>query len=178
LKKFFIKNNIMEASIIENSSTNAFFKLVNNPLKFRLFLLQKLPAAYFAGLRVEKVNEEKAIVSVPFKWFTKNPFRSTYFACLSMAAEMSTGILAMANIYKVKPPVSMLITRMEGKFYKKATGKTKFVCKDGDTIKKAIQMAMSAAQSQTITTTSTGYNTNNETVAEFMFTWSFKAKKT
>jgi hypothetical protein len=37
---------------------------------------------------------------------------------------------------------------------------------------------MSAAQSQTITTTSTGYNTNNETVAEFMFTWSFKAKKT
>jgi len=176
LKKFFIKNNIMEASIIENSSTNAFFKVVNNPLKFRLFLLQKLPAAYFAGLRVEKIDEEKAIVSVPFKWFTKNPFRSTYFACLSMAAEMSTGILGMANIYKRKPAVSMLIVSMEGKFYKKATGKTKFVCEDGTAIKEAIQNAMGTAQPQMITAKSTGYNSANEVIAEFLFSWSFKAK--
>jgi hypothetical protein len=166
----------MEAPVTINSSTNPYFKLINNPVKFRLFLLQKLPAAYFAGLRVEEVNEESATISVPFKWFTKNPFRSAYFACLSMAAEMSTGILAMASIYKTKPPVSMLITGMEGKFYKKATGKTKFVCKDGATIKKAIQLAISDAQSQTVTATSTGYNTHNEMVAEFIFTWSFKTK--
>jgi len=176
LKKFFTKNNIMESSIIVNSSTTDFFKLVNNPIKFRLFLLQKLPAAYFSGLRVEEVNEETAIISVPFKWFTKNPFRSTYFACLSMAAEMSTGILGMANIYKSKPAVSMLIVGMEAKFYKKAIGKTKFVCKDGAAIKEVIQRAINTAKSQTITAKSTGYNRDNEMVAEFLFTWSFKAK--
>ncbi len=166
----------MKAPGTINSSNTTFFKLIDQPIKFRLFLLQKLPAAYFAGLRVEELNEEAAIISVPFKWFTQNPFRSTYFACLSMAAEMSTGILGMANIYKTKPPVSMLIVGMEGKFYKKATAKTKFVCKDGSAIKETIQNAISSAQSQTVTTTSTGYNTENEVVAEFLFTWSFKAK--
>jgi len=166
----------MQALVTTNSSAKTFFNLVNNPIKFRLFLLQKLPAAYFAALRVEEVNEEVAIISVPFKWFTKNPFRSTYFACLSMAAEMSTGILALANIYKLKPAVSMLIVSMEGKFYKKATGKTKFVCKDGLAIKETIQKAISSKESQTITAKSIGYNADNEIVAEFLCTWSFKAK--
>ncbi len=166
----------MEAIATTNSSATTFFTLVNHPIKFRLFLLQKLPAAYFAGLRVEEVNEEMSVISVPFKWFTRNPFRSTYFACLSMAAEMSTGMLALANIYKIKPAVSMLIVGLEGKFYKKATGKTKFVCKDGIVIKETIKIAMSTAQPQMITAKSTGYNSANEVIAEFLFTWSFKAK--
>ena len=67
--------------------TNAhkFFDLVNHPIKFRLFLLSKLPSAYFSGVRVRYVDEEKAVVSVPYKWFTTNPFRSTYFAMLRQA---------------------------------------------------------------------------------------------
>ncbi len=93
-----------------------------------------------------------------------------------MAAEMSTGILGMANIYRAEPPVSMLIVGMEGKFYKKATGKTKFICKDGTAIKEAIQNSIRTKESQTITAKSIGYNFDNEVVAEFLFTWSFKAK--
>src|SRR6476646_11547024 len=102
-------------------SQNAFIDLVKHPVKFRMFLFSKLPAALFSGVRLKYVDEEKCEVVVPFKWFTRNPFRSTYFACLSMAAEMSTGLLAMANIYGRKPRVSMLITGMEARFHKKAT---------------------------------------------------------
>ena len=57
------------------------------------FYFQKLPAAFFSGVRIKEVGETKCRVSVPYKWFTQNPFRSTYFACLAMAAEMSTGAL-------------------------------------------------------------------------------------
>ena len=77
----------------------AFFSVIGNPLKYRLFLLRHLPAAYFSGLRIEKMDEQHCVVSVPYKWFTRNPFRSTYFACLSMAAEMSTGVLALGLNY-------------------------------------------------------------------------------
>src|SRR5262245_30359641 len=102
-----------------SSSTNnaAFFALMKHPLKFRLFLLSKLPAAYFAGLRVVKADDSSCIVSVPFKWFTKNPFGSIYFACLSMAAEMSTGALAMAAIYKRPQRISMLIVQSEAQYF-------------------------------------------------------------
>jgi hypothetical protein len=154
----------------------SFFNLLRNPLKYRLFLLKKLPAAYFSGLRLPEVSEEKAVVTVPFKWFTQNPFRSTYFACLSMAAEMSTGVLAMAQIYGRKPSVSMLVVGLEAKFYKKATGPTRFVCTDGLLVKEAVEAAIVSGEGQTVQLQSNGYNEQNEMVATFYFTWSFKAK--
>lgn len=153
-----------------------FFQLANNPFKFRLFLLTKLPAAFIAGLRVVRCNEKTCTVSVPFKWLNQNPFRSTYFACLSMAAEMSTGALAMANIYKRRPAMSMLITNVESSYFKKAIGKTYFTCNEGLVIKDAINAAYSSASPQIIKVKSEGYNKQNDLVAEFWFTWSFKVK--
>ena len=169
---------MMDNTTINKPRTDeAFFAMIKNPLKFRLFLWQKLPAAYFSGLKVSYADEEKAEVSIPYKWFTRNPFRSTYFACLSMAAEMSTGILALSNIYQRTPKVSMLVVAVEGKFYKKAIGKTKFVCKDGQSIMQSIQLAIDSGAPQTIRAVSSGFNEQNELIAEFWVTWSFKAKQ-
>jgi len=153
----------------------AFFALVKNPVKFRLFLLKNLPAAYFSGVRLSSVTEDEAVVFVPYKWFTRNPFRCTYFACLSMAAEMSTGILAMANTYQRSPGISMLVTGIEGKFYKKAAGLTRFICKEGDAIQQTVENVV-AAGPQSIKVLSSGYNAENELIAEFWITWSFKAR--
>src|ERR687898_257461 len=109
-----------------SSNAAKFLRLIDHPIKFRLFLLSKLPSAFFAGVRVLKADEEKCSVKVPYKWFSQNPFRSTYFACLSMAAEMSTGVLAMAHTYKSNPAVSMLVVGLEANYFKKATGLTTF----------------------------------------------------
>ena len=157
--------------------SDSFFKLVNNPLKFRLFLLSKLPSAYFSGLKITACTPEKCTVSVPFRWFTQNPFRSTYFACLSMAAEMSTGALAMAHIHQRKPAVSMLVTGTEGKFHKKATGKTFFTCSEGIVIKETVNRAATTGEAQSIIVHSKGFNAGGELIAEFWFTWSFKVKQ-
>src|SRR5881227_3751075 len=106
----------------------SFLEIVNNRTKARLFLLRKLPAAFFSGVRIEAASIEQCTVSVPYNWSTKNPFHSTYFACLSMAAELSTGVLAMAAVYGRKPAVSLLVVEMNSRFLKKATGKTRFTC--------------------------------------------------
>ena len=173
----YVDCNMEMASANEMNSSSAFFALTRSPLKFRLFLWKNLPAAYFSGLKVQFANEEKCIVSIPYKWFTRNPFRSTYFACMSMAAEMSTGILAMANVYKRNPKVSMLVVGVEGKFYKKATDVTSFICEEGLRIKQIIELAISTEEGQTIRALSSGFNKQNELVAEFWITWSFKVKK-
>ena len=128
-------------------STDAFLRLVHHPIQFRFFLFTKLPAAYFSGVRVRYADEDQCQVSVPFKWFSQNPFKSTYFACLSMAAEMSTGVLAMAHIYKRTPAVSMLVLKVEANFIKKATGRTLFVCLDGPLIRNTIEDANMDGQS-------------------------------
>ena len=93
-----------------------------------------------------------------------------------MAAEMSTGILAMAQVYQQKPPVSMLVVRMEANYFKKATGITRFQCTDGQAIRDTIGLARSTGEGQTIRVRSEGTNANGELIAEFFITWSFKVK--
>jgi hypothetical protein len=159
-----------------NNQTAEFFRIIKSPPKFRLFMLRRLPAAFFSGLKIESIDEESCTVSIPYGWFTQNPFRSTYFACLSMAAEMSTGALALANVYKRMPAVSTLITAVESTYHKKAIGRTFFTCIDGVLIKEAIAASVQTNTSQTIKAYSKGVNAAGETIAEFWFTWSFKAK--
>ena len=159
-----------------SSHASDFIKLAKHPIKFRLFLFSKLPAAFFSGVRVKEMDESKCVVSVPFKWPTQNPFRSTYFASLSMAAEMSTGALALAQIYKRKPPVSMLVVKVESEYFKKATGKTFFTCNDGQLFYNAVEESIATGESRTVQAKSIGVNDKSEVVAEFYITWSFKAK--
>ncbi len=131
----------------------------------------------YSGVRVIHADEEKCVVTIPYKWFTKNPFRSTYFACLSMAAEMSTGVLSMAHLYESDPPVSMLVTRIAGDFTKKAVKRTSFTCEDGLRIKQAIEEAIRSKESKTFHARSVGRNPEGEIVAQFEITWSFRVKQ-
>ncbi len=157
-------------------SKNTFSDLVNHGFKFRLYLLYKLPAAFFSGVKIIEFSNEKCVTSVPYKWLTKNPFRSTYFASLAMAAEMSTGTLAMANVYKKQPAISMLVTNMQANYFKKATGTTFFTCEEGLKIASTVDEASHSKEGKSITVKSIGKNANGELIAEFLFTWSFKAK--
>ncbi len=160
-----------------NNNFSAFNKHVSSGFFFRQFLLSKLPAAYFAGLKIEVFDQQHAVVSVKQKWFNKNPFRSIYFAILSMAAEMSTGLLSMGNIYERKPAVSMLVVEQRGVFHKKATGKILFTCADGNKIASTVEEAITTGNAVSIVCYSKGINEQNELVAEFWITWSFKARK-
>lgn len=159
-----------------NSNLATFIKLIKHPVKFRIFLFTKLPAAFFAGVRVREVDENRCMVSVPYKWLSQNPFRSTYFACLSMAAEMSTGVLAMAHLYKINPPVSMLVVKVESEYFKKATGHTYFVCEDGNLFFDAVEQTMATGEAKMVKAKSVGKNKEGEVVAEFYIIWSFKTK--
>jgi hypothetical protein len=154
-----------------------FHGLVNSSVKMGLYMFTRLPSAWFAGVRVKKVEPEFAEITVPFKWFSQNPFRSTYFACLSMAAEMSTGLLALMYIHKVEPPVSMLVLKVHGNYHKKATGVTTFRCDDGAAIKQAVERAIATGEGVTLETVSRGYNESQELVADFSIVWTFKTKK-
>jgi hypothetical protein len=153
-----------------------FLQLINHRAKARLFLLRKVPAAYFSGVRIETATAEQCVTSVPSRWFTQNPFRSTYFACLAMAAELSTGALAMAAVYGRKPSVSILLTGIEGAFFKKAVGKTWFTCNEGLLLRQAAEAAIATGTPQTATVLSSGADAGGNAIAEFRLTWSFKAR--
>jgi hypothetical protein len=153
-----------------------FQQLASNKLKFGFFMFMKLPSAFFCGVRLRSISEAEAVVSVPYKWLSQNPFSSIYFACQAMAAEMSTGVLALGHIHGRKPGVSMLVTRLEAVFVKKGTERIYFSCKDGLAMQQCIEEAIASGEGKTFIASSVGRTKNGEVVSEFKVEWSFKSK--
>lgn len=158
------------------SGLQRFLRQANNRVRFNFFLFMKLPAAYICGVRLQEVTERRAVATVPYRWISQNPFRSIYFACQAMAAELSTGILAMAHLYQRDPKVSMLVVHLEADFIKKGTELVSFVCEDGDGFRSAIEETTRTGEPVVFTAHSTGRNRRGEIVSTFKITWSFKAK--
>jgi acyl-coenzyme A thioesterase PaaI-like protein len=153
-----------------------FRRQVLSPMKLRLFLLQKLPMAWLAGLRLTQLTPEAATVTIRYKYLTQNPFRSLYFACLAMAAEFASGVQAMMQV-QAGSPVSMLVTGIQGDFTKKAVGLIAFTCPDGARIAQAVAESRATGEGRTVVCTSTGVDEAGDVVAVFRLTWSFRAKK-
>ena len=148
-----------------------------NPFLMRGFFLTKLPLALVAGLRLRELTEERCVATVPYGWRSTNPFRSTYFAALSMAAELSTGALAMAAVESAPRPVAMLITGLTASFEKKATGLTTFTCTDGPRLFESVARTIATGEPVAVEVPTVGTSTDGVVVARFTFTWSFKVRR-
>ena len=153
-----------------------FIGMATNPWKMNSVMFLKLPAAFFSGVRLRELSGSHAVTTVPFKWLTQNPFRSTYFASQSMAAEMCSGMLSMAHLHGRKPKVSMLVVHIEADFHKKATGRTTFTCRDGEAIREAVEKAAASGEPATCVAVSEGRGPQGELCSVFRVTWSFRAR--
>ena len=163
--------------MIDEDRAKRFLKRLKKSFRFKLFLLTRLPLALLAGLRLEEAVLDKTVISIPFTYFSKNPFRSTYFAALSMAAEMSTGIPGFVFVMAADKPISMLLTDMEGQFSKKAVGRTYFSSEDGWLVREAVARASESTEAQTVWVRSIGRDSEGKEICRSRFHWSFKAKK-
>ena len=150
---------------------------LRNPLLLRGYFLAKLPLALAAGLRVEELSAERCATSVPYGWRTTNPFRSTYFAALSMAAELSTGALGMLAVRSAPEPVALLIVGLTASFEKKAAGRTTFLCADGPLVFAAVDRTLETGEPATAEMTSIGTLPDGGVAARFTFTWAFKVRR-
>ena len=147
------------------------------PSSIHLFMLKELPAAYFAGVRVEELSIEKAITRVKHRWINQNPFKSIYFAVLAMAAELSTGVLVMQAIRNSSKQFSMLVVENQSVFHKKAIGKITFICDDGKKLSAEMEACKTSEnKARSFWMTSIGKNQQGEEVAAFYFKWSIKQK--
>ncbi len=145
------------------------------PKRINRFLLYKLPAAWLTGVRVISINDDKCEVKVKFRWINQNPYRSMFWAVQGMAAELTTGMLLTKCIEESKTNISMLLVANKSNFYKKAVGKIKFVCDEGDNAKELINLTK---QNNTHKTwlKSKGIDESGDIVSEFYFEWSCKCR--
>ncbi|WP_228691639.1 DUF4442 domain-containing protein [Lunatimonas sp.] len=148
---------------------------MRSPLKFKWFLFTQLPSVWFWGIRVTELTSKRCELWMPFRWSTKNPFRSIYFAALSGAGELASGILCMLHLAG-SGSFSMLVTGFEAQFHKKADCATRFVCEDGEKLAAMLQTLTQPGQTGTFTMQVEGITEKGVHVATFKLTWSFKKR--
>ena len=146
-------------------------------LKYNLFLLRKLPAAYFCGVRIRSLDSDQCEIKITLNWFNKNPFKSMFWAAQGMAAELTTGLMMVDKIKKSGYDISMLLISNKANYFKKATGIIIFNCTQGNKIDDTIEKLIALKTPQTIVLSSTGLNKHNVTVSKFTFEWSLKIRE-
>ncbi|APY09265.1 thioesterase [Winogradskyella sp. J14-2] len=147
-----------------------------SPSKLNTFLMFKLPAAYFTGVRTTSLDDTTCVVTVKHRWINQNPFNSMFWAVQGMAAELTTGALVMKKIKESGKKISMLVANNNATFTKKATGRIIFTCKEGHKIDEAMRKAIETGEGQTVWLCANGVNKDGVEVSSFNFEWTLKVK--
>ncbi|WP_179351996.1 DUF4442 domain-containing protein [Winogradskyella vidalii] len=147
-----------------------------SPSKLNKYLMFKLPAAYFTGVRTKTLTDHTCMVTVKHSWVNQNPFKSMFWAVQGMAAELTTGALVMKKIRESGKKISMLVASNNATFSKKATGVITFTCNEGHKIEAAITKAIETGEGQTVWLNSNGVNEEGVQVSTFNFEWTLKVK--
>jgi len=147
--------------------------------RFRLktFFLMSMPAAWFAGLRIDRLDSENCVTSLPGGWRTQNPFKTMYWAVQGMGAELATGAAPFAISKSMPEKLRMFVVGTEAKFIKRANGRIHFNCSEVSKTKDAIQESMDTGQSVEVDIKSTGTDSSGEIVSEWIFKWNFLVTK-
>ena len=145
------------------------------PNQINKWMLFKLPAAWLTGVRILSISDTKCEVKVRFKWINQNPYRSMFWAVQGMAAELTTGMLLTKSIQESNTNISMLLVANKSSFYKKAVGKIKFICDQGETAKELINLTKKNITHKAWLKAK-GFDETGDIVSEFDFEWSCKKR--
>jgi hypothetical protein len=159
-----------------NARSEAVRRRLLRPWNFRLYLWARLPLAACAGLSLRRLDGTGCTVALPGGWRTRNPFRSTYFAAQSMAAEMSTGAPAMMLAEGASASVSMLVREVRGVFTRRIQGDALFTFEDLEGMRAAVERAVASGESESYIARAEGRTRDGEAASEFEITWSFKRR--
>ena len=139
------------------------------------FMAMKMPAGAFVGLRVESVNNDRTVVSVPGGRRTQNPFGTMYWAVQGMAAELATAVIPTCISRSTAMKLRMFVVGTEATFGRKAYGRCYFTCDDTKKVIAAFDQSLQTGQSVDCELTVTGRDADQEIVSEWVFRWNFLA---
>lgn len=148
--------------------------ILDSPWRLRIFFLRYLPMAFLAGIRMESRKDSQATVSLPYRYLTKNPFQSIYFACQVMAAEFSTAVMLLSAIERTGSDIKLIVVNVEAEFQQKAKHDIFFTCTANDDLDQHLQQIHQSKESKTVILECYGKNYTGEVISTFHITWSLR----
>ena len=159
--------------LIDEGRLKSEFRSLLGMVKFRLFSLVSMPAARFAGLRIDRLDESSCVTSIPGGWRSQNPFKTMYWAVQGMGAELATGAAPFAMSRAMTNKLRMCVVGTEATFTKRAKGRISFTCEDVNAAREAIESSSSTGEPVECEMKSIGTDSSGDIVSEWVFKWNF-----
>ncbi len=156
---------------IDDTKLDSEFRGLKSRLKFGTFTALSMPTAWFAGLRMDKLDHQSCVTSLPGGWRTQNPFKTMYWAVQGMGAELATGAAPFAMSRSMTENLRMFVVGTEAKFVKRAKGRITFTCNDVAAAREAIEESMETGEAVEKDFISIGKDSSGEVVSEWVFKW-------
>jgi acyl-coenzyme A thioesterase PaaI-like protein len=153
-------------------------KAILKKMKWQVFLLGrfKIPMLGYTGLKLDDIDDEKAIVKIKLKRRTKNHLNSMYFGALAVGADVSGGVHAFYFAQKHNKKVSVAFKGMSCECIKRAESDCTFISKDGKKVENAILKSIATGDRINDTTHVDVFDAEKELVATFEMIVSVKCK--
>ena len=158
---------------IDDTKLSKEYKSLKGRVRFRFFTVLTMPAAWFAGLRLDNIDDRACGTSLPGGWRTQNPFKTMYWAVQGMGAELATGAVPFAISRSMSEKLRMFVVGTEAKVVERAKGRIKFTCDETMKAREAIEESMKTGEPIEIDLHSVGRDDSGEVVSEWIFRWNF-----
>jgi hypothetical protein len=121
---------------------------------------------------IKSLDHNGCTVVLKDHWWIRNPFKSVFWAVMGMAAELSTGALVYS--FASGTGVKFILVGMEAQFFKKAKGKTSYVCDSGQEISRKLEQMMNTDDPGVVIMPAYAKDESGNVLAEFKFQWQLR----
>jgi acyl-coenzyme A thioesterase PaaI-like protein len=122
------------------------FELWKHTLGLRLTGWLKIPLLGSLRPRVVEWGEDRCVIRVPLRRWTRNHMGSMYFGALAMGADCAGGIMAVELIRRRGAKVSLIFKSFHAEFLKRPEADVFFICEAGARIRDLVDRVLATDQ--------------------------------
>jgi acyl-coenzyme A thioesterase PaaI-like protein len=115
---------------------------------FRLRCLGWLRIPLLGSVRptVVELDEDRCVIKVPLRRWTRNHLGSMYFGALAIGADCAGGIMAVELIRRRQAQVSLIFKSFRADFLKRPEADVYFICEDGAKIRTLVDRVLASEE--------------------------------
>lgn len=119
-------------------------------LKANLFLraygLFKIPLLSFINPQCVELSPARSVIKIKLRRRTQNHLKVMYFGALSVGAELSIAITAVASIYESGQRIDFIFKDFKAQFLKRCDGDVLFICDEAAKVRALIERAKTSSE--------------------------------
>jgi acyl-coenzyme A thioesterase PaaI-like protein len=136
-----------------------------------------IPMIGYVRPKLERIDDNTAVISIRLRRRTKNHLKSMYFGALAVGADVAAGLHVFYFSEKLGVKPSFAFKSMKADFHKRAMGTVLFTCEDGQKVKQLVGTAKDTGERQNAFVHVKACTEDGEVVAVFEMEISVKCKK-